>query len=515
MELLSYHDFKILKLDKTKINKKILVILDSNINEDEYSYDDIILMIYSYVCNYKYVVLYQFGNNTYEFLNEFNVLDIMSNWKKTKKNKAKIINWKSVEDKFSNYDIITGFSKLNIPKSVTIPYLLNTEIKFINGLYDGKDKVNCYNVINYVLFEGDQPIISINGDEISYTTRDATLDDFLNAVLDYVINGVYDHYETYLKIKDTLKKVKSNTPKYIYTHYIFRIRMLSIILENIIKKDKTSNIILKKMIDSIDESIKKNKVARYKVRIYEYVYQFYKNNKNNIEPNFLLHLFDDDMIDSSIQHFKVNNETWHDIINNIHEVDCIAISNEMNKYIVLSDDFNGIPLFINKYHWENAKKFIELRGYMHNNQENKCIEIFYTTYFKECIKILLENKISIDIFMSLFRTCAQINFDFKYSHGLEKHLNKIKDTKLQPYYLDIIIMQIITTGCVINKDDYINMIEKAEIKEIEIYEKIWKVYEVMQIMFKKCGSFNKFIKEIDNNYGYSKDINEQVKKLLT
>ena len=219
-----------------------------------------------------------------------------------------------------------------------------------------------------------------------------------------------------------------------------------------------------------------------------------------------------------------------------------------------------IPLYINKYHWNVVKKYVDpLLGIIisHNplSYSNSHKSFFFAVFmemtkelFDEDKKMLNENFVK--IYIALLRTCAEICFENKYNYGIKKLLNlylndgiiRICNDK-NPY--DKICAQVLSTGFIINNNQieiliiyFIEEIIRLYIKKNQydsnyidflltledislddefdiliqnmcdknnydwnMLSSFFKMNQILEEVFNKYGSYSKFIKLLENNYG--------------
>lgn len=237
----------------------------------------------------------------------------------------------------------------------------------------------------------------------------------------------------------------------------------------------------------------------------------------------------------------------------------------LNNQTIVSGDAIGdgnavIPLYINRYHWLSAEKYFKpLMGTIltHN-------PLGYTENHKKIMFSILtdintymysENKLSekwIKCYIAFFRTCTQICFDEGYNRGIRKYVNLYLNSPSRRishnlYNYDNIVGQSLTTGYTIDnknmailiryfleeilrkktrkefKDNYMDWIKTSECnfgeeknnilewveKELAYHVRILlsfcKSNELLKKIVCKAGSFNKFINEIENNFGLLPD----------
>jgi hypothetical protein len=149
-------------------------------------------------------------------------------------------------------------------------------------------------------------------------------------------------------------------------------------------------------------------------------------------------------------------------------------------------------------------------------------------------------------YMAVFRTCAEIAKERGYHKGIKKKINKYINNKNNfsvkiPFDNDILFGQILSTGCIINKDilkkfciyyfenvvsecvikscncelykEYIleskninidNLIKKVESAisyETEMIVSNYKMVNIMINLKNKYGGYMKILKTLDDNYG--------------
>lgn len=232
-----------------------------------------------------------------------------------------------------------------------------------------------------------------------------------------------------------------------------------------------------------------------------------------------------------------------------------------------------IPLYINKNHWNIAKKKMKyLLGIIMSNNPAGFVKYHYRFVYKlfldYCNTITIQEKSGVYLtnkylscFWSYFRTVAQISFDNNYNRGIynvvKQYLQNPKKRVLKNEY-DYITMlgQIISTGYIIDDGDIkkiighiINEIIKSNIKKgdnsylLECITKNKNVFSyvneliiihsnnlnrhipylfsfyifnrILKKFYLKFKNYSNFIKILDNNYGLMPEkYNIEFKKML-
>lgn len=261
-----------------------------------------------------------------------------------------------------------------------------------------------------------------------------------------------------------------------------------------------------------------------------------------------------DYINTSMDYFEKNKNLQFGDLNKKNIITGMAIG-EANAVI---------PLYINKYHWKIVKKYIEpLLGIIvsHNpfNFGNNHKSIFYTIFVDMTHRLFKHDKTNLNnnyikTYMAYFRTCAEICFENKYNHGIKKFIslyltNPLIRISKDNYPYDKICSQILVTGYIINNDNikilmlylleeliririkmddydetYINYVINLQNEELDndidmvinrINEKMpydleflmtfYKMNSVMNSIVEDYGSYGKFIKDLEDNYGLVSD----------
>jgi hypothetical protein len=226
-----------------------------------------------------------------------------------------------------------------------------------------------------------------------------------------------------------------------------------------------------------------------------------------------------------------------------------------------------IPIYINKYHWIVVNKYLNpLLGTIvsHNpfnfNKKHKSI---YYTIFIDMTKKLFDNEKKhlnsnyIKTYIAMLRTCAEICFENKYNHGIRKLVNSYlsncsvrMNISKDKFPYDKLCSQIIVTGYIIPENDmksliqylveeiirtrvkidnyentYIDYIASLDDKQIEsdidslIFElnnrisnydiqslvSFYKINNLMKEIINIHGSYSKFIKQLEDDYGLLND----------
>lgn len=211
-----------------------------------------------------------------------------------------------------------------------------------------------------------------------------------------------------------------------------------------------------------------------------------------------------------------------------------------------------IPLYINKHHWSFSKKYLNMLlaiiatgnpfGY-HSSQ----IKIYFDSFSEMTVKMFDKfslNEKSIRNYIAVLRTCAEICFEKGYNRGISKIIktflneepSKIDFIKIcsqaliTGYYLDkdlikqfihYILLDLIKDSVTqTNNNKYIDSLKTLNANELlnEANNTVLKLnnYMIIELRFLityykmnfilkdlicASGSYSKFIKNLDNNYG--------------
>jgi hypothetical protein len=235
---------------------------------------------------------------------------------------------------------------------------------------------------------------------------------------------------------------------------------------------------------------------------------------------------------------------------------------ELNGKNIILDKVMGngnavVPLFINKQHWKITKTYLEaLLGIILADNP-----LLYTPSHLNFMFFLLtdmtrkaftnENILSeawLQCYMALWRTCCEISYEKGYHKGIHTLINDfinspIKRLNARPFDHDVLLGQILSTGCKFNEEtinkickiiyedlirrrtsksygiDYFNyLVENEQLKHDEtialinyvsdalsivndIIVSFKKMYLIFTELFQHSGSYFKFLGKIDTGYG--------------
>ncbi|QKF94116.1 hypothetical protein QKU48_gp0658 [Fadolivirus algeromassiliense] len=232
-----------------------------------------------------------------------------------------------------------------------------------------------------------------------------------------------------------------------------------------------------------------------------------------------------------------------------------------------------IPLYINKYHWKIVSQYLNpLLGIIvkHNpfDYTNNLKSILFEIFAKMTTKLYcnnenFHNETFIKIYMAYLRTCAEVCFENKFNHGIKKIISSyltepqfriFKDksmfykmcsqTLITGYILNdsdikiiiqYLVEELIRLTVKFNKYDmdyikYYNELQMndREMEDISLLQSIntkisndlefllafYKMNTNFDILIKQYGSYNKFIKALDENYSIvNKDIIDKLLQL--
>jgi len=259
----------------------------------------------------------------------------------------------------------------------------------------------------------------------------------------------------------------------------------------------------------------------------------------------------EDYMYSLNKYFDVNKKTQY---GNINKVNIISGSEIGNGNCV-------IPLYINGYHWESVKKYLPFTlgimmthnplGYMNNHINSVYSFLIYFTRLVICNNNY-QNETYIRIYLTYLRTCIQISMDNGYIRGVYKLIDKYIDNpknRIHKYIyqyqsllgqilcvrtqdfekLDILLEYIIeeTIRYVLKNNNYSEKILKQifngelEIDKIkyeldnivtDVFDNIYIYIDdiisfrimvnIIESLYQHAGSYNKFLEEIEENFGY-------------
>lgn len=179
-----------------------------------------------------------------------------------------------------------------------------------------------------------------------------------------------------------------------------------------------------------------------------------------------------------------------------------------------------LPIYISKEHWKCVKyhyKYV-LGFCIFNNPllYDPKIEIIYINVFINKVSSIINISISDVDILSLFtiiRTYAQICFEHGYNRGSLKKLKMITDKgKFNFDQLVNVVVQLVVTGAKLDKevwDSIKNSLHKITTKDIVTYDVIKCLLIMFRIMNDTMiyyGSYNQFIKQIDEKYGLLENV---------
>jgi hypothetical protein len=237
----------------------------------------------------------------------------------------------------------------------------------------------------------------------------------------------------------------------------------------------------------------------------------------------------------------------------------------INEKLIMSGNAVGdsncvVPLYINKYHWIVAKKYLKLvlgQIFAHNplgyiDKHQYFMFILFTDMTTRTFDDINMNEKWTRLYIAYLRTCAQICFDNKYNRGIRNYismylLNPKKRIYNTLYDYDNIICQTLSTGYIIPNSE-IKLIIKYLLEEVirrnlaknkynrsyfdflsselstreavdkefdELVKEInidieyvistlmsyYDMNSVLGELYKKIGSYSKFVKLLEDNYG--------------
>lgn len=247
---------------------------------------------------------------------------------------------------------------------------------------------------------------------------------------------------------------------------------------------------------------------------------------------------------------------------------------DLNKKNIISGmaigDANAIlPIYINKYHWKIVKPYIEqtlgiIISYNPYGYSPSHKNFFFLVFNEMTIELFTkeaQNEKFIKCFISVMRTCAEICFENKFNYGIKKLISDYVKYPLcriskSKYPYDNLFSQSLVTGYILNNDimkklliyileellrlfvkskkysesyiDYIiNLHDEEFDKEVDIIitsitnkiqydlKNMISYYHCNNIfleLFKLYGSYSKFIKSLEENFGMIS--NDKCKKIL-
>lgn len=243
-----------------------------------------------------------------------------------------------------------------------------------------------------------------------------------------------------------------------------------------------------------------------------------------------------DYIDMTLRYFKDHNR-----FGDLNGKDII-------KGRAVGEGNTVIPLYICKDHWRFSKKFVPIMLGITFSHHPLC---YSKSHYSFLFSLLLEmnlmtfdkcgsnlNERWIQAFFAYLRTCAEVSFDLKYSYGirtlvsgyLSNPLKRISNGSMSIFSM---LGQILCTGFILSNDDIQSLVkciveelirsyyynknndtsesddvstrlkklENELIKEISILQGFIKCHRLLKILFANFGSYNKFIKFLERNYG--------------
>lgn len=204
----------------------------------------------------------------------------------------------------------------------------------------------------------------------------------------------------------------------------------------------------------------------------------------------------------------------------------IAKYTNINNMRVINDRILGecnciIPLYINKYHWNLAKHYIKpcMSAIIYHDPliyKKECMYYIFNIFTDMTATMSKADENKIRIYINFLRTCAEIAFMFKFNRGIRGVIkNFLNNPKLNCIYdYKRYIGQILCTGYIMTEADIttfsnnvINILcaklskNKMEYNK-DILSMFIKMNNILNEMYKKIGSYNKFLKLLEDNYGY-------------
>lgn len=175
-----------------------------------------------------------------------------------------------------------------------------------------------------------------------------------------------------------------------------------------------------------------------------------------------------------------------------------------------------LPLYVNDLHWKIAKEYcpILLSLCFSNNTEmydTHMLNIYYiasVNYFMKAIleQNIIEKKRLIKIWISLFRTCAEISFEHRYHKGIKTHIQKMLCSQNNDVQLIVLAGQMMSTGYY-DYGSFIKLVNKyfTNEKHINTFTKKTLMFglagiQIIQILAKVTnGGFPALLKQISNS----------------
>jgi len=176
-----------------------------------------------------------------------------------------------------------------------------------------------------------------------------------------------------------------------------------------------------------------------------------------------------------------------------------------------------LPLYINKLHWKLAKEYcpILLSLCFSNNTEmynTHMLNIYYVSIVNYFMNAVLEPDINvkkqlIKIWISLFRTCAEISFEQRYHKGIKKHIQALLKSQNNNLQLVMLAGQMMSTG-INDCDSFIKLVDKKNKNTCTKKLLMFGLAGIQMIeMLSKSvdGGFTKLLTQIDNSEGVLPD----------
>lgn len=251
-----------------------------------------------------------------------------------------------------------------------------------------------------------------------------------------------------------------------------------------------------------------------------------------------------DYISATIDYFKKEDCTFGDLNDvTLLEGNSIGDSNAV------------IPLYINKYHWQISKRYIKpVLGIMvaHHplGYTEKHTESLFSVLIDMTVRSFAEGSSSerwVQCYMAVLRTCSEICFENRYTYGIKGFVKKyMSDVSkrvikiLKCYEYEYMLGQILSTGYNLDKPtkdrlmrqileevvrksvdelgytpehiedkDSRECITKSVLEYIRYHIRILSSFYIMSgitdELYRKVGSYSKFIKMLEENYGCTPD----------
>lgn len=206
-----------------------------------------------------------------------------------------------------------------------------------------------------------------------------------------------------------------------------------------------------------------------------------------------------DYLDLIISYFSTNEHKSYGDLNNLNLI--------TGRFVGNSNCL--IPLYINKYHWECAKKYMNINlgiALTHNplGYKKQHKSLLFQTLVKMTSELFSHTGENISdrqliIYMVLWRTCVEVCFENKYNRGLEKYLTtflsdyRYRQVGKESQYT-YILGQILTTGIILESEQLHSILDymfESIIKD-SIYNSKNLLTDLKDI-FEKCNRT-----EVDN-----------------